>query len=379
MTRAALDIPRLVIETTEENHEYDHLAGSEISIFCHDKEFPSFIASEMENLYESLFSSFAKFSALKEEINTRAYVVRSAGKISTVFLFRHEERRVHVLNEFISVGNEEMHRFSNHIFSKYKKVDVISFRAIKLTIQSFSYPYQRHNCIEDIVLSLPGSVQKYQTSLGKNMRKNIKTHLDRIRREYPSFSFTIYSTPEVNEHHVRSIIQFNRERRAGKNKMSGIDEVEAQKFVNLVKACGLVAVVTIDGKICAGKLFFKVGANYFSLLNAHSPDFNEYRLGTLCNYLSICECIDRGGKEFHFLWGREEFKYRFLGEQRDLDELVIYRSPLHMARHGRLAVKTAINGRARQARLWLLDPKRKDHFAVRFAKKTLQHLRSQTH
>jgi hypothetical protein len=47
----------------------------------------------------------------------------------------------------------------------------------------------------------------------------------------------------------------------------------------------------------------------------------------LCCYLGICECISRGGNEYHFLWGQYEYKYRLLGAQRDFARLTIYRSP----------------------------------------------------
>ena len=379
MTRAALKVSEREIADTEAVREFSLIKNAgDVSISCYEKDIPAFVADEMRNLYENIFSSLEKFKALGEMNGACAYVLRRGDMVSSAFLFLKEGKRVHVLNEFIRIDDEELKQFTRYIFERYDDVTIISFRAIQPGITAFPYPHQRHNCIEDIVLTLPDSVQEYQTRLGKNMRKNVKTYLERIKRKYPSFSYAVYDTPDVDEDHIRSIIRFNRERTVSKNKAVGIDKDEIEKTIELVKSCGMVAAVTIDGEICAGKLFFKVGDNYFSLLNAHSPEFNEYRLGTLCNYLSICECIARGGKEYHFLWGREEFKYRFLGEQRDYDEMVIYRSSLGMLMNGRIALNTALMGRARQIRLWMLDPKRKDSRALIFAKRALRYFRGRT-
>lgn len=350
-------------------------ADHEVVVLCYEEKIPDFVAREMDNLYENFFSSFTKFSAMKEAVDVCVYVVFRGGRLTEALLFRNEGKRIHVLNEFISIGSEELCRFAGYIFSRYHNISAISFRAVQPDIHSLPFPFQRHNCIEDIVLKLPASRQEYEDRLSKKLRSNIKTYLNRVKRDHPSFEFEIQERNVADERHIREIIRFNRERMVGKSKTPGILEQEAKEIVELVKSCGLIAIVKINGTVCAGRILFRIGQNYFSRLNAHSPAFNEYRLGTLCNFLSICECITRGGRELHFLWGREEFKYRFLGDQRDFDELIVYRSALHMALNGKLALRTAVNGWVRLARLWLLDPKRKDHLVMQSAKRIVRSLR----
>jgi len=380
MKSATKNLPKSSTGSSVPSHGVERFAGpEEVSVRIFENEIPEFVEPEMNRLYGNFFCSPARLGLMGEADKKNTYAACSDEEIVTLFLFSLENERVRVLNELIKISDEEINRFADDMFSHYPAVGAISFRAVETPVLSLNYPYQQFNCTEDIVLALPDSAPAYQSSLGKNMRKTINENMNKLKRRFPSFAFNVYEKKDANEQQIKSLIKFNQERMTEKNKTPGTGEEETENILRLVKACGLVSIITIDNRICAGQICFQAGANYFSLLNAHSPEFNEYRLGTLCNYLSICECIARGGKEFHFLWGREEFKSRFLGEQRDLDELVIYRSALHMARHGRLAVKTAINGRSRQIRLWLLDPKRKDRFAVRFAKKTLRHLRSHTH
>jgi hypothetical protein len=52
---------------------------------------------------------------------------------------------------------------------------------------------------------------------------------------------------------------------------------------------------------------------------AHEPAFNDYSSGILCYYHTICEGIVRGGKRFHLLSGRYEYKYRLLGATVEID------------------------------------------------------------
>jgi len=349
---------------------YMSATGELISIY--ENEIPSFVGGEMERLYQNIYSSLPRLTLMGETEGVSTYAVSRNGTITTLFLFRIDNDSVRVLNEYTPLESDEIALFVKTIFSLFPSPRVITFRAIGTNGLRLPYAYQCFNCSEDIVLSLPRSKQEYQANLGKNMRKTINENSNKLKRRFPTFSFQIYEGKEANEELIRRIIRFNRERMLGKNKAPGTEEEEARQILAMVHLCGVVFTITVDDRICAGQVCFRAGENYFSLVNAHSPEFNEYRLGTVCNFLSICECIERGGKEFHFLWGREEFKYRFLGERRDLDELVIYRSPLDMVVRGRQVMQTAIQGRTRQAKLWLLDPKRKDHFAVRFARKMAQ-------
>ena len=55
------------------------------------------------------------------------------------------------------------------------------------------------------------------------------------------------------------------------------------------------------------------------------------------------------------MWGQYEYKYMLLGVQRDLNEIVLYRSSVRLLRHGREALQIAIKARAREIKFWLLQ------------------------
>jgi hypothetical protein len=329
-------------------------ASEHVSIVCHEDEVPTFVEAELERLYGHIFSSLMHFRTYDDAArNMSTYIVRRNNAIVTIFLFRREKGRVKVLNEGMKLDEQEVRRFASHIFSTYENVNAISFHAVRTEIERLPFPYQRFICSNDIVLTLPDSREAYLASLGKSTRSYLHRYENKLRRTFPSFRIEIFEKDEINEQDIRDIARLNRARMASKDKVSSNDDDEAERIIRVAKACGLVAVVRIDGQVRAGVINYRVGNNYFMVVIAHDPEYNDYRLGTVCCFLTICECIARGGKEFHFLWGQYEYKYRLGGIQWDLDRLAVYRSHTRFLLSADLALKNAIQGYLDQARQWL--------------------------
>lgn len=332
---------------------------SGISIQCYDNDVPPFIGAALQRLYGNLFSSLAYYRVFGGADNASAYVVRDGKKIVCAWLFRRYRNTVRVINEGIRVDQDDVTRFVSYIFASYPSVKVISFHAVRPRMVELPMPYQRFNCLEDMVIALPSSADSYTTSLGRSTRSYLHRYLNKLKRDFPSFSFRVLTPGEISEQEIRRIIDLNRLRMASKGKESINDEDITQRIVRLACECGLVGVIMLDGRICAGSINYRVGDNYFLETLAHDPASDNYRLGTLCCYLTICECIARGGNEYHFLWGQDEYKTRLLGVQRDLDDLVIYRSYLHMVLYGKLVVHHAVNAAVRRTRIWVRATRRR--------------------
>lgn len=327
----------------------------QISVTCYEAEIPSFIEAEMDRLYQNVFSSLDQLRThgrLSDKIST--YVARSkSDKIVAIFLFQRDGATVRVINEGMEIGSVAVTRFARTIFDAYSAVSVIAFHAVRTAIGGIPFPHQRFNCSEDFVLTLPGTAAEYLAGLGASTRSYIKRYLNRARRVFSSFLYQVVEKEEVSEQLVHDIVHMNKARMQGKGKVPGIDNDETGRLFRLAQLRGLTGVVMIDGRPCAGVITYRSGMNYFMEVVAHDPAYDDYRLGTLCCYLTICECIARGGKEFHFLWGRNDYKSRLGGVRRDLDDLVVYRSPAQWRRNCRLVLRTSFHGRLRQAKLWL--------------------------
>ncbi|MDB5840841.1 MAG: hypothetical protein JWQ23_2793 [Herminiimonas sp.] len=347
-----------------------------ISISCYENEVPPFVEAEMARLYENTFSSLTLFKIYGRLDGTSTYVVRMRSEIITLFLFQAEKNRVKVLNEVIAVSQDDIDRFSAFIFDSFESVDAIIFHAIQTNTRRLAFPFQRFNCLEDIVLDLPESEQAYHAMLGKNTRRNIKRYTDKLIKAFPSTRFGFYQDLEASEQDIRRIIELNHARMATKNKTSMIDELETERVISLVKAGGLVGVVTIADRICAGAISFQAGSNYYLSILAHDPEYDPYWIGIICCYHIICRCIARAGTGFHFLWGRYDYKYTLRAKTKDLDHVVVYRSYARLLQNIRLVVETAAAGAMRQLNLRLHDAKHHDNFGTRLAIGLLKRLRS---
>jgi hypothetical protein len=330
--------------------------SDDIAINSYVNEVPPFVEAELERLYGHPFSSLIHFRAHGGlPADTSTYVVRKKNHISTIYLFRRDGGRVQVVNEGMKLDEEQVKLFASHIFSAYKSANVISFHAVPTDIRKLGFPYQRFICTEDIVAALPDSREAYLASLGKSTRSYIHRYENKLRRSFPSFSLKVYERDDIREQDIRTIVQMNRTRMAAKSKVSSNDDEEVERIIAMARESGVVCVATIDGRVCAGVIHYRLGANFFMPVIAHDAQYNDYRLGTICCFLAICECIARGCKEYHFLWGRYEYKYRLGGIQRDLDHLVVYRSRMQQLLNADVAVRAVFEGRLRQTKQWLQD------------------------
>lgn len=322
------------------------------TISIYENDIPPFAEAEMQRLYQSTFSSVAALDAYNRLNNpTCTYVVANDNEPEAILLFQRENNRICVLNEVIKLDAAEIKRFTTTIFERFASTGAITFNAIRTESNTLALPIQHFNCSEDIVVTLPDTVQQYDESLGKATRKNIKRYMNKLTRDFPSLHYEVLTGDQITMQHVQQIFSFNHARMARKKKVSTLDAAEAARLLRLSRDKGMVTVLRIDGRICAGEICSRVGGHYYSHVGAHDPTYDEYRLGTISCYLSICECINRGGKEFHMLWGQYPYKFLLRGVQRDLQHLTIYRSRAHMLLNAPMALKIALQSQVRSIKL----------------------------
>jgi CelD/BcsL family acetyltransferase involved in cellulose biosynthesis len=356
------------------------MQGQEVTISLYEGAVPEFAAGELERLYRNPYCTLlhhALHGAL--DGSTGTYVARRNGVTTAVLLYRREGDTLRVLNEQLRIDGEEMDCFARHVFAACFDLKVIIFHAVAIAGGGISLPYQHFRCTEDIVLELPADVDAYRSRLGKSTRSYLSRYLNRLRRAFPDMEHQVVDGSEVGEEDLLAIIRMNAARMQGKQHDSYIDEAEARRILTMVRRHGLVSLLRLNGELCAGAINLRYGGNYFLKVIAHDPAYDSYRLGTLCCFLTICACIERGGEEYHFLWGRYEYKYRLAGVQRDLEHVALYRSRRTLLRNGGMAMRNAMIGCRLQARGWMLAKAREQGAmgsALRFTAQALRKLRN---
>jgi hypothetical protein len=374
-----MNIANSVHPMRDANSDHAEVPGihpDEITISCYENKVPAFTGAEIDRLYGHLYCSLSYFETARQLCGASTYVARKGGTPITVLLFRRDGGEVTVISEFMTLDEEDIRRFADHMFSTSNAVKVVTLPRVRADIRSLPYPWHAINYTEDMIVTLPGTVKEYETALGKNMRRNIKRQMSLLKQNFPSYSYRVYLGRDVSEQDIREIVRLSCLRMEAKNIAPRFNEEETRWIVGFAKECGLVGVLAIDGRVCAGAIGFRIGENYFMHVIAHDPQYNDYGLGILCYYFTICESIARGGKLFHMLQGRYGYKYRLLAVRHDIRHLDIYRDALQAIACSPRILRKAVNGHMLAVKQWLLhDIERSDEPVSRVIRRLVHALR----
>lgn len=316
--------------------------ASNISLF--EGGIPPHLEQELDRLYGSLFSSSSYFKSAADLSKINTYVAQDQHGIVAIFLFTIENKTIRVVNEGMQLKAGDITEFANFAFAKYPDASMMAFHAVQIDGEEIPYFQQGFFCTEDFVADLPESPEAYMSELGSSTKKTIKWSKNRVERIFPSFSFQVIEGQDVKDDDIRALVKMKEARMSKKDKHSHIDENKEQTILRLLRECGSLGTITIDGKLCAGTTGFRVGDSVYSWLNSHDPAYDSYRLGMLCNFLSVCAFIERGVRRFHFGHTKYEYKMALLGKFQPYEHLVLYRSQLHFLRNVPHALNVAADG-----------------------------------
>jgi hypothetical protein len=333
----------------------------EVSISCYDTVSPS-LEAELGQLYHHINSSLCHYAVARRARHAHAYVARRGERPLAIFLFEREDRSIMVFNEMMQLTAEEIERFAKTMFSRFPSVVRISFSKIGKDVGALRRPWQQYGHSEDIVVSLPATPDAYLSSLGSKLRHNIKHQMKAIAAEFPAFCFKTYENGAIDGNHVSGLIDLKKINMDEKRIKFGITQEEAAWMIECAKTNGLLIVALLDGKVCGGSLSFRIGEHYFSHLNGYDPRFAKYSLGMLCCYLAIKEQIQRGAQEAHLLWGRNPYKFKLLGVQRNVANLDVYRSRIQYVRYFNRVLRNALDDFAAKQKRMLLENEQRSGF-----------------
>lgn len=323
--------------------------GTGLSVEIHEHAVPASAVAALEKLHGSLYASL-RYLQLSEpdQPAPHCWVCHQQGAIVGVLLFRLQRHCARVLTEVVTLERWQIDAFARSVFARYPQVHHLAFNAVVLHHADFSFPVQRYTFSENYVLSLPASEAAYFEALGKSTRKTIRGYGNRLQRDVPGLVWRAQEartlTPAARRLLVSRLQAFKRASMDERGKKADIDPAETRRLLTLATECGLFGVATVAGRICAGSLACRVGDHYVMLLSAADPAYAQYRLGLLTCLWSIRDCLLRGARECHLLWGRYPYKAQLLAVPRPLQRLTVYRSRAAQLAHPSTVV--AMAGRA---------------------------------
>jgi hypothetical protein len=309
--------------------------GADIVSEIYKHSVPAFASLALDRLQGSLYASLRYLELSNpEQTPPNTWVGYRSGEIVSVLLFRVDGKRVTVLCEVVTLDSVHIDAFAVSVFSNFSGIRHIAFNAVSVSVPPSSFPTQVFSFSENYVLHLPPSTEAYMAVLGKSTRQSLRGYRNRLLRDFPDFSWTAYTCDELTVEQQRQLVlilqRFKRDSMTARGKSAAIDETETQHFLAMAAECGLFGVAQVNGRICAGAFSCRIGDSYVMLLSASDPAMSIYRLGLLTCLWSVTDCIDRGGRQCHMLWGRYQYKHQLLAEPNSLYRLIVYPSVTQM-------------------------------------------------
>lgn len=302
-----------------------------VAIDIYDGHVPSFIEDELEQLYGARYACVEYFRVYQGLEGVCAYRVACGGKPQVILLYQHRHHTLWVLNQAISIDAEQLQRFTECMFARHPQVRRIDFHSIDADASGLHWPKQCLLTREDTVAALPVSVDEYLASLGKSTRHNLRRYRERLLREHPGFELRVVPRQQIGSEHLHLLQMLNRERLDSKGRLSTIDDTELHRLRQLSARYGMVTLACIGDKVVGGMLCFIIGKGITFRIIAHDPSYDDYSLGFLIYFMTICEAIRQGCTQMNFGWDYYPYKLRLGGQRRRLAMLTLYRSRLAYA------------------------------------------------
>jgi hypothetical protein len=214
-----------------------------------------------------------------------------------------------ILNRVFDIDGTAARRVCESIFRALPKIRRVCVRHFKLDPADIGLPFRTVATGDDLVLSLPSSLEEYKRGVvGRKTRKQLRNYMNRLSRELPGFTFELREKAAIDNELVSQVVAFNRVRMIVKGTTSEIDEAYEQRLQKVLAGYGFAGILRAEGEVVAGELCTKVGASYYVHAGAFDQTYAELHLGLLCAYLTVCAAIERGGLEYHLLWGNSLHK-----------------------------------------------------------------------
>ena len=312
--------------------------------------FPPSLRALLETCHENVFCTEARCAAFPADAEVACHVALRDGVPVTGVLYRREGGAITVLSELFAIGGCALEQMVRCLFGRHEGVHSIHFPAVETPPWPLPFPSQRYGATEDLVISLPGTPEAYLASLGPNTRAAIRRAQRMVAQQAPDMAFSFHGPDTIDRADVAALVELNCLRLAHKKQSPSHTADSLATLESMLGAYGCVLFARSGGRIRAGVACTHVGGHAYMHVIAHDPGFDQARLGLLCCYLSICESIRRGMREYHLLSGRYDYKRRLLGQQRDFDRIVVYRSLAAVMASLPTYARTLVRGRGRQAK-----------------------------
>ena len=173
------------------------------------------------------------------------------------------------------------------------------------------------------VLALPDSWDEYVKSLGKNMREQIKRYPKRLEKEF-TVEYSMSQTAAETSVALSDLIRLHTKRWRARGQTGVLVLPRRQQFQRAL--CEDLRqqnqlrlwTATVNGEAACVLLSYFYDGRYSFFIGGFEPDLMRWSVGTCLFAQVLRHAIEvDGAREFDFLKGREEYKYRLGAQDRE--------------------------------------------------------------
>jgi len=283
-------------------------------------EYESFLITR----YESFITTCRYIETYHPDYEVSYALIYENDDLIELLMFENRGDTTVCLNVLVDIDQAIYSEFIKYIFKGYPAI-----KKVKIILSYNRYVFDKSVLVisnNDYIISLPSKLEDYMLELGTSTRKNIRNNKSKLLRDYQNVNFITKYGSDIEESIIDRIIQLNSARMKYKGIIPGKDNAETLNIYKYSQHYGVVTYIEIDGVIIAGNIAYIVNKRIFGHVIAHDENFSKYSIGKICQLYIIQIAIEKRVSTFHFLWGDNDYKKRFLGKPHIMASYLVYRA-----------------------------------------------------
>jgi len=249
-----------------------------------------------------------------------------------IILFQYAanaQKRIRIMNWQFHIILKDIQNIAHILFNEFDKLQQIIFDNI------FKPEYKQlpnitfKKTLDDVIITLPESMDDYLKSLGKKTRRHIKLKMKLVASDFPDFKVQYVEKSDIVLEQIENIASLNRNRMKSIRIKSYLDDKESKFLYQYAATSGFgsLSICTIDGKMAGGYINFIIGEHVYVYVGGYDTLYGKYSMGQLALIYTIKYCIEEKNVKYcHLLDSTHGYKMHLGGIVHDLCTLRVFRN-----------------------------------------------------
>lgn len=200
--------------------------------------------------------------------------------------------------------------------------------ALEAAAKGLGWAHQQTHLQPAPYISLPGDFDAYLAEIDKKQRHEIRRKLRNVEQSLAKGNFYIADNREKLPEETQGFIDMMAQDPNKKDFLTELMQEHLHRTAQTAFECGWLhlAFFTLDGNKAAGNFSFHYNDRLWLYNSGWEWDYREYSPGWVLIAYLLQWANENGIREFDFMRGNEEYKYRFGAVDRHIYRVVVERA-----------------------------------------------------